>query len=561
MALVFLGLAQDFLPLRSSYLRAPWPRSFPVLIVVLGGIVYAAWILLGISLPPTARDELVYHLAVPKQILKGGGMALFQDNVYAYFPKLGEMLFLFGMAVSGEPAARLFHSLAGFLLVLALYGFSRAYLSRRFSLLTVTVFLTVPTVMVILPWAYVDLIFGLYAFLSFAATLEFFKTRRLRWALLAGLLAGGAAATKYTGFQFLLLLALLALTEHLMERNKAWPIVVGFLAVGALIPLPYLWNNFHLTGWPLFPFDLHMFPLSQEVNWDPERAKLFLAWFSSSGGKTVWDSLLAPVLVFVAGRFDEARFYDGVVGPVFLLIPLLLFRRRRSRLLNLLLLFSAFFLVYWTFTTKQVRLLIPLLPVLSFVLVSALADFRSKLMYAIAGTLILSSLVVAIRQVWESAPLSFWSGVESRELYLSQRLDVYPIYREADQRLGPNDRLYLVDMRNYGYYLDHRWRADFVFEDYTLGRTLDVTSDAAALSLFFRTLGITHLLLNERVIADPAWGFKSAQLQTLHEFLAAYAKLLTRDRLGHALYRLDLDAKVSITASNNPSARMPTDRQ
>ena len=55
-------------------------------------------LLLCASLPPVATDEMIHHLAVPRQMLEAGGTVPFPDNIYAYFPPLGEMLFLLGSA-------------------------------------------------------------------------------------------------------------------------------------------------------------------------------------------------------------------------------------------------------------------------------------------------------------------------------------------------------------------------------------------------------------------------------------------------------------------------------
>ena len=346
-------------------------RSPGIWLTLLAALIYSAWMILCVLLPATGVDELVYHLAVPQQLLNGGGVSPFPDNIYAHFPQFGEMYFLFGLAIAGEVGAKLFHVLFGLLLAMALYGFSRRYISRNYALLAMAIFFSIPSVMVIFPRAYVDLTFALYAFLAIAALLEFFETRQLRWVISAGLMVGGALATKYTGLQFLLLLILLILIEHLYARRKTSPVAAITLAAAAVpFLIPYLWHNWSWTGWPLFPFDLGFFSLDRAVNWDPERARLFLRWLSlygtTLGQESLWDSILAPLFVFIKARFDSAAHYDGVVGPLFLLTPLLLARSSKPRAVELLILLCLIFFCYWTFTTKQIRFLIPLLPVLSF---------------------------------------------------------------------------------------------------------------------------------------------------------------------------------------------------
>jgi 4-amino-4-deoxy-L-arabinose transferase-like glycosyltransferase len=454
---------------------------------------------------------------------------------------------LFGLGESGELAAKFYHILCGLLVGLALYGFCRSYFSKKLSLLAVALFLTVPTVVVILPWAYVDLIFCLYSFLALLALLEFFKTGSRQWTWLAGVMAGAACATKYTGLQLLLLLVLFTLVEHLTAKRKGWPAGVTGLIIGAVpIALLYPLRNFYFTGWPLFPFQLGSLSLHPGVNWDLDRTQLYLRWLSSFGTfsekGSVWDSLAAPVLVFVRGRFGEARFYDGVIGPVFLLAPISLARGIKNREVKLLYLFSSLFLLYWAFTTKQVRFLLPVLPVLSFLVVSGLTEWRNRAIQVLTIILVVLGLVVGIEQGIKSmsdpSPLRFWLGRETRDQYLGRRLDVYAIYEEANHALGPGDQVYLVDMKNYGYYLNCRWRADFIFEDYSLSGCLDKAAGSGDILDFFRSLEITHLLINEGLVTDPTFGLKPRPLTLLKSFMHDHASLLARDVYGHALYKL-----------------------
>ena len=77
----------------------------------------------------------------------------------------------------------------------------------------------------------------------------------------------------------------------------------------------------------MFPFPLPFFSLKPGLNWDPDRAGHFLRFLQAFGASpdsgTLADTLLAPFRVFLQGRFDNVRFYDGILGPVFLLVPLL----------------------------------------------------------------------------------------------------------------------------------------------------------------------------------------------------------------------------------------------
>ncbi|MFQ5743862.1 MAG: glycosyltransferase family 39 protein [Acidobacteriota bacterium] len=512
-------------------------------LLLAAAVAYALWILAAALLPPTAIDELTYHLQVPGRILDSGGTLLFADNVRAYFPQFGEMLFLYGLAIGGELAAKLWHALFGLLLAGALYGFCRRYVSRGLALLAAALLLSVPSVMVISSWAYVDLHFALFGFLALAALLEFLDDGDRRWAVMAGIMAGGAWATKYTGLQLLLMLLLVALVEQLRGRDHRLPAAALLMAaVAFLVFLPYPLRNWLVTGWPLYPFDLGFFQLHAAMNWDAKRSQLLLAWLSNFGAaaqRASVDVLLAPVLVFLKARFNDIGAYDGVVGPAFLLVPLLLARRPRPRNVRRAILFSLLFLFYWTLTTRQVRFLIAILPVLSFLLVFGLSSWRSRLATGLVVILVIANLVVGVRQVLETDPWPYWRGRESRDQYLTRRVSGYPLYQQANRLLGPGQRVFLVNMRNFGYLLKCDWRADFIFQQYTLGEALRSASSASEVARFFAGRGATHLMIDEALTLTPQ-ALDAHQRSLMKAFLRQYGSLIARNprQPGQSLWRL-----------------------
>lgn len=227
---------------------ASWPQAAAMMI-------YAAVIFLFAALPSTARDELIYHLEIPKRLLAARGFFFFQDNIYAYFPQLAEMLMMFCLTVQGELLAKLIHPLYGMLLFAVLYGFSRRCLSRGFSFFAVLILASVPSVAATMAIAYVDLAFAVYALLALLALFQYFETRKLGWAAVAGMMSAGTLCIKYTGLHFTAILAVLAAAEHLQSRRPSFLKALLLLtAIPVLIASPYFIRNILMTGWPLFPF-------------------------------------------------------------------------------------------------------------------------------------------------------------------------------------------------------------------------------------------------------------------------------------------------------------------
>lgn len=534
--------------------------------------LWSAWVFVTALLPPVGIDELVYHLDVPRRILEAGRFLRFTDNVYAYFPQGGDMLLLLGFGVGGETAAKLFHGLAGLLTGLAVFGAARALAGRWASLLAASAVMAVPTVVVIASWAYVDLYFTLYAFLALVCTRELCRAwergadeELWTWGVFAGGMAGAAWAVKYTGLQLTLLLVLVVLVEGLRGRRRGVPRqLLALPTVALLLVAPWLLRNWFLTGWPLFPFDIGPFSLAPGLNWGPERADLYLAWLSQFGGgveRSLVGKLTAPITVFLTARFGDLTAFDGMVGPVFLVAPLA-FLERRERPVRTLGTFAGAFLLYWAFTTTQVRFLLPALPALAVLLAVAVEGRFSRWLAPVCVALVLAAAGLGAREVARQDPWAFWSGHQDRREWLRERVVGVGLYEEANRRLQAGDRLYLLNMRTFGYLLDlpetdaslaramisgepepfpGGFRADYVFQQYRLGERLREATGSADLDRFFADMGITHLMIDEGVTLSRS-ALAPRQRERLVDWLRTRGEEVARDPDDprQKLYRLRL---------------------
>ncbi|RPJ58815.1 MAG: phospholipid carrier-dependent glycosyltransferase [Acidobacteria bacterium] len=532
-----IGLARAAVAARRRGVNPSLSPTFQLLL--LGVILYFGWMTATASLPPTSTDELAYHLEVPRRFLESGGQPFFQDNIYAYYPQFGEMLFLFGLAFRLETAARLFHLLFVLLLALAIFGYSRQYLDRLYSAVATAVFLAIPSVMVVGVTAYVDVMFACFAFLALTALLRFFETEGLSWLLLAGVMGGGACSVKYTGIQFVMLLLLLLLFEQL-RRKRRWRQDAGILLVltAVLVASPYYARNFRLTGWPLFPFSLPLFSLSPGVNWDRERAALllkFLTDFGVASQSSFVDRLLGPILVFIKGRFSGMHAYQGVASPLFLLVPLLWWRvRPKPAPLKQLLVFSALFLGYWTLTTQQVRFLLPVLPGLALLLAVGLKAVGSRGLHAMVWLLLAANLAIGVNHILEYDPIPYWTGQESKSSYISRHVSAYGTYQDVSGIVGQEGRVYMVCASNLLYYFDSPVRTDYLFEDYRFGQVVSASTKPLEILAFLQSQGATHLLLNEGILTHPQAGLPLNDQKKLGEFLG----LLTTEVYRRGSFRL-----------------------
>ena len=538
-------------------------RRDRVLAVGLGGaLAYFAAMVAWCYLPAVAIDAIVYHLEIPKRILQVGYLPPFTDNVLAYYPMNVQMLYMFGLEFGGEAAAHLFHLLFGFLTMLAIYGYSRTLADRLAAVLATATFLTIPQIIIVGHWAYIDLAYTLYVFLALVVTIRYVRERQeseraaWKWAVLAGLLAGGAWSLKYTGLQLVLLLALMVLIEHLITRPRAVPF--GLVALGGiafLMFVPHLARTWWITGWPFFPFEVLPLELTDTVNWSGEQARLAMAWQQQYGAgyeRNLGERLADIYRVFVEAKFDY-RFYDGVLTPVYLLAPLALIRSPRERDLRMIAVFGTVFAFTWALTTTQVRFMLPILPAASALLAVLAVGRRGRLAQAALLVFIGLSLNEAYAASYLHEDIAYWSGEKTREEYITSRLPPYGGIAEANRVLGPGDRLFLVNGQTWGYYYDmpgdgsmtpfpNGWRADYTFGHYRLEKVLTAATSPGDVIAFFREMGITHLLVDEFATFEDS-GLGPAERRKFIDFMGRYAVEIFRNPAdkSQSLWKLKLD--------------------
>ncbi len=294
----------------------------------LWGFVLAtvALLVLGALLPPTAWDALMYHLAVPARDAAQGRVLPDSSNLQGYQPQLVEMLFLDGLLLHGDGVAALLSVGFGVLSVLTLVAFVRQVTDvshkRPLALCAVAFFLSIPSLVLVLGWPYVDGALVYYELAALCALLCWWNAKEtacIKWLFLTGALAGLALDVKYTGAFALLALVLLVAWRSWRRsgiRRVLWQ-VAGFGAVALLVGSPWLLRNLFLTGDPLFPYHLgHLFAVGPL--WDDGRTQHAVegpGW----GVAQAWRVLTLPVEATLLGTQGSVEF-DASLGPLLLLL-------------------------------------------------------------------------------------------------------------------------------------------------------------------------------------------------------------------------------------------------
>jgi hypothetical protein len=504
--------------------------------------------------PPTAKDALQYHLALPRAFLAGGGLVEVPGNLASYFALGAEMqgvwAMLLGRVVSvraGEAAAGAI-AFAFFPLLLAtVLGWAREQnLPRDWAWLATAMVAGVPTIVDVAGSGYVDLALTLYVALATRAAARWWVTGDRDSLVAASLALGFALAVKLTAGFAVLFFALLVLA-----RGRRALVAGGAgLVVAVVAGCPWYVRTWIRTGSPVFPFFGDVWP-GHAPGWDAERSALLHGFNALYGGadKGLLDYLLTPLSVSLGGHREVAAAYEGVLGVSFAIaLVLLLWALARGALAPELRVAAAgggVFFACWLISAQVLRYLLPALPPLAVAAAGAGAAVAGRdaggraLRWALVVCILAGELVTVAWFVIDD-PLLAATGAEPRDAYLERRLDYYPYYLLINRSLPADVRIWLVDMRRDTYHLDRPYVGDYLFEDYTLRHWVRAAATGREVRNRALAAGITHVLIRHDILLDYARSplvddrrpraENLARLARLRSFLTEETRLLRADR-------------------------------
>jgi hypothetical protein len=502
--------------------------------------------------PPTARDELTHHLAIPLLYARAGRIIEVPIAPYSYYPMLLDMLYTPWIYWGYDFVPKLIHGLFGFLTGLILY----AYLSRRmnavYGLLGFLLFISVPAVLRLSHWAYIDLGVTFFSTASLTCLLRWREKRAAtRWLVLAASSAGFAAATKPNGLVVALMVSFIlafVLAEQ-RERGlakKAEALLV-FAVIGALPVMPWLIKNWLQTGNPFFPLLTGLFPGSSDG------AGMAAASFAGLGilakrellyGESWWQIAALPVRLFFSGRDDNPQYFDGVLSPGLIVLLPWAFKGKWLDEKKLLLGFCALYLAYALFLVDlRVRYVLPIVPPLVMLAVYGVFNVylgirRPALLFA--GLLLFAALhgTYLWRYYHDAAPLGYLTGQESRHDYLSRALPGYPAFQYVNRELPAASKVYLLFMGRRAYYCERDYFHDGGELPALLLGAIRSAKEPIQIRKALEHQGITHLMIREdllrRFLAD---NLHPAEQALWNAFAGAQLREQFR-HLGYGVYQL-----------------------
>ena len=528
--------------------------------------------------PPISRDALIHHLAIPKLWIRHGGWFETPWAEFSYFPMNVDLLYLLPLMFGNDVLPSLFHMLFGWGTGFLIYRYLHEHAGRVWGLLGLLMFASTPMVIRLSITAYVDL--GL-VFFTTASVLSFLRWRDdgygdAKWLFLSAACMGLAAGTKYNAFIAWFFLNGAVCYLYSRDTGKQLQALkwggLFFLAALAVVS-PWLLKNLLLKGNPVYPLFDSAFSFIHGVR---EPAAFLAAGDAERGGfsfirnrmlvygEEAWQILLLPLRIFFEGRDHSPQHFDGVLNPLFVLaIPFAFAGSWKAHRIFFLSLLAFVFTVSVLTADLRIRYILPMLP---FAVILAVMGIRNAVDWlqrrlnraplVAAGTvmagvalLITANLLYLGKLFVDIRPLPYILGEESRDAFLTRQVGSYPAVAFINRTLPEDAVVYLLYVSGRGYYLDREYLHHVGLETGLVKAIARSSTDAATLSGFLRSLGATHLLVQERLLVKAI--VDNVPEEAVGNVLEKLARCLIKvyESNGHAVYEIKRTSLTTLTGS------------
>ena len=485
-------------------------------------IIYA--VILNL-LPPTSKDALIHHLAIPKLWLMNGGFVETPWASFSYYPMNLDLLYLVALAAGSDIAAKFIHLAFGLGSAILIFFYILRRLTIPWALLGSLLFLTTPAILRLCTSAYVDLGLTFFITSSVVCLSLWAENRNRKYFLLSAVSAGLAAGVKYNGMigvVFLSMAAALIQTRKKKSNVSAVSATAGYALIALLFFSPWLIKNYLLTGNPVYPLYNGLFGLPNLL---PDELKLTVFQIRSMLYKESWlEILLIPIRVFFQGTDYSPRYFDGVLNPILLFGPIIAVFRPKFMDARPLAVLSALWIITVFFKTSFiVRYIAPIIPLLCILTVYGLFQIRDvmseQLSRKVVVLILASSLIfngIWAVGYWKKAdPVPYLTKQVGREEYLAGKLPQYPAIAYINSNTRPDARILLLFAHSQGYYLDRDYFYYTYFSGEALRPILENASDPDSIVDGFKKMKVTHLLAREDLLFDylqNVWGEDEVKL-------------------------------------------------
>jgi hypothetical protein len=496
--------------------------------------------------PETGKDALIYHIGVPKMFLAHHGIYFIPGNIFANYPFFTEMLYTWGLSISGEILPKGTHFAITLFILFSMWKFGKRYVHENsFEVLPLLIFFTIPSVFINAHTAYCDLILAFYTFVTIYAFINWFNTRQTLWLVLCAVFSGVAMSIKYGGlsFPFIGILGVLwACRQNGIPSKKAVHLLSLYILFTFITGSPFYLKNWVMTANPLYPLFYQIFG---GKGWSTEQAAYYDIFIKSLGmGRNLLDYILLPWNLSFKSQIHSPIF-DGLMGPVFILVLPFTMGMKRKFSIEIKLLATYCFLafLFWASSAQQMRYLIPLFPFLAIVVSLVFSYYRSnRMVLTLLSIFILTGLTFSgyhiINDFQKIRPLNILLGRESKAAFLARNIPSYPMLRHVNTELPENAYIFTIYMKHLAYLYDRPFYSDSMFESYTMETILNNSKTPEAVWLALKRKGFTHVLYDINYVLGDAGTFSEENKKLFTAFQSEYLTLVKNGKDRYFLYRL-----------------------
>jgi Dolichyl-phosphate-mannose-protein mannosyltransferase len=444
-------------------------------------------------------DAIAYHFLGPHVWLRDASVHVLPDECLTAFPASLETIYGALTALGGVRAPNLFAVLSIGLLLLVSYGFAaRLGLSSSDAWWAIALIATMPIVYRGAYGGFVDAIFSSFLLLALRFALD---ARQSSEFALAGIFAGFAMGTKYTGLPAFVLILIAAVALGFVRESAIRPNLLFkllLLSVTALfVASPWYLRNWLALGSPIYPPPpalLHFF----HVKYMSPAAVNALAAAVRREGLGMGHDFVSLLLLPFHLTFHPANFLNGPGGvgiALLALAPFGILSRWRDPFVGALGLFSFLEILGWFVTEQDARFLIHIYILLALFAIWGwrfVATNSPRYGRLLAGAAIACSMLYGLGIIVPDR-LPDLHAVISRKFEERRKTDEIP-YSESFSYLNANaavKKVLVLEPRLPTFYLQKNYLKP-------IGRfgeqTVPEENDFRLLHPKLATYGITHIL-------------------------------------------------------------------
>lgn len=399
----------------------------------------------GAFSPVTGFDATWYRVFTPKMWLEQGAIGFFYPTGRDFSPGLVESFFLVGLAFQSEIAAKAMHALLAMLGAGACWVLGNELANRKVALLAALLYLLVPEFLHFSRFGYVDAAGAGFLVHAVLGVLVFFRTQKLAWLGIVGLLCGGLAAFRYQGLLFALIVAVVLGGCLLWQRYSFQQWAKAALLVALLTFLTgggWYVRNWVDLGNPVYPFAHSVFQ-GHYFAWEEKDRDILLQSAASFGyPPNLTNFLLSPLRFYLASKKldhnpDTTHGIIPILGWLAMCFGLFW---KNTRFV------AVVFGLCWIawFTSSQIsRYSLPFMAlgaVLGAILVAKIQP--QKWRYGVAILLVLLMLSVN-KKTLKAQPYPILLPAERLE-HLRKRIRYFPLIEYLQKHVDPDSCLYTI---------------------------------------------------------------------------------------------------------------------